>query len=108
MAKVLKFKTHEVITLDNDGDEQESEITYAVVDKDTAGQEVALRNGTSRILVAGDVVVPADANRYDVFTAKEWQDTWSDSERVADAGEAGKVSRPQDAAKKTASSGQRN
>lgn len=88
--KALKFDTHTVTTRDNDGDEHESEITYAVVDKDLAdqGEEVALRNGEARKLKDGDVVVPVGPNACDVFTATEWHDMWSDSERVSDAGDA--------------------
>lgn len=87
--KALKFNTHNVTTRDNDGDEHESEITYAVVDQDLAdqGEEVALRNGEARKLKAGDVVVPV-GNQVDVFTADQWHDMWSDSERVSDAGDA--------------------
>lgn len=94
--KALKFNTHDVTTLDNDGDEHVSSITYAVVDKDLAdqGEEVALRNGEARKLKAGDVVVPA-GNQFDVFSADDWESMWSDSKRVADAGDTLKHVEPE-------------
>lgn len=86
MAKVLEYKTEDVVTLDNDGDEHTSQVTYAVVDEGTAGQEVTLVTGFSRVLRKGDVVVPTDnANFYTVYTAKEWSDQWSDEERVVES-----------------------
>jgi hypothetical protein len=88
MAKTLKFEKHAVVVRDNDGDAHDQEVTSAVVDQDTAGQEVFLRDGSARVLRAGDVVVPAGAGKHDVFTAKEWEDTWNDDERVEDHGGA--------------------
>lgn len=83
--RTLEYETREVRTRDNDGDVHTSEITYAVVDGDTAGQEVTLRNGNAHVLRKGEVVVPAGGLYSDVFTAKDWDAMWSDSERVAEA-----------------------
>lgn len=81
----LEYKTETVVTRDNDGDEHASDVTYAVVDDDTKGQEVILRNGVARSLNSGEIVVK-HGNAYDVFTAKEWEAMWADDERVVDAG----------------------
>lgn len=86
--KALKFEKHEIVTRDNEGDEHGDEVVSAVVDEGTAGQEVFLRDGTARPLRSGEVVVPVGGGKHDVFTAKEWEDMWNDSERVVEHGGA--------------------
>lgn len=83
--KHLAFVSEEVTTKDADDDPQKSTITYAVVDDTTVGLEIAQRNGEARILRKDEVVVPATTNTYDVFSKKEWESIWSDTERVVTA-----------------------
>lgn len=83
--KNLDFQTETVKTRDNDGDVHESEVTFAHVDEDLAGTEVVLRNGESYKTRNGDVVV-RDGNATDVFSRKQWEEMWTDSERVVQEG----------------------
>lgn len=85
----LEFKTESIVSKDEDDDDRKSDVTYAIVDESTAGQEVPLRNGDARKLVKGDAVVK-HGNAYDVFSAKEWADMWADTDRVVTAPNAPK------------------
>jgi hypothetical protein len=81
MAKSLEYKTETIRTKDNDGDVHSSELTYAVVDENTAGTEVVLRDGVARTVAKGEVVMRA-GNYYDVFSEKDWENMMNDSDRV--------------------------
>jgi hypothetical protein len=74
MAKALKYETVELTAIDNDGDEYPVVIAYAKVTEETAGLEVALRNGDAKVLKKGEVVV-VENGKYDVFSPTQWAET---------------------------------
>jgi len=105
MVKAWDWQEATATGKDNDGDEHESKVNYAVVSDDQAGYEVPTLSGITRVQ-AGDVLVqnPGDnSGRYDVLSADAWknsgygggngtQDETGNADRE-DSGDTARVSR---------------
>lgn len=86
MVKAWDWQEATATTKDQDGDEHESSVTYAVVSDEQAGYEVNTLSGVVKVQ-SGDVLLqnPGDnQGRVDVLSSDSWNSTGYNSDDSSD------------------------